>query len=293
MHRFAITLASAVVFTAVSAFAQTNPPAASDTLDHYLSGLPANLQLKESSPQQYLFTCDYYSLGPTGDVGDKTRVTGQYIRGLPDSKVRWDNVAMAKATGRDTPYPAPVPQHYMDAFTYQAPTDLAESFQSGALMAKVFPPGFPDDYHVKDLVLDTHMLEMLAWRSLDKLKLNQPFRIAATDSTMSRTGNFHTQQLELTWLGVSKMNDKPCALIEYEAFFNRLSVPVKGMNLKGTSHFWGTIWLSLADKQIEYATLREGMLGQIEFPPQVPQKPMNVNAFRIATFQRQATAPKQ
>ena len=35
------------------------------------------------------------------------------------------------------------------------------------------------------------------------------------------------------------------------------------MTLKGRSHYWGAIWVSLASRQIEYATLQEDVLGEM------------------------------
>ena len=40
------------------------------------------------------------------------------------------------------------------------------------------------------------------------------------------------------------------------------------MTLTGRSHYWGEIWVSLATKQIEYATLQEDVLGEMKLPAQ-------------------------
>jgi hypothetical protein len=56
------------------------------------------------------------------------------------------------------------------------------------------------------------------------------------------------------------------------------------MSFQGRSHYWGEIWLSLEDKQIEYATLYEDVLLEFKLPGQ--QSKQFVNPFRQATFEK-------
>ena len=43
------------------------------------------------------------------------------------------------------------------------------------------------------------------------------------------------------------------------------------MTLTGRSHYWGQIWVALATKQIEYATLYEDVLGEMTLGQGSPQ----------------------
>src|SRR5262249_9921240 len=86
------------------------------------------------------------------------------------------------------------------------------------------------------------------------------------------------------WAGISKRNSKTCALIQYRAFFNKVNIWVGNMSFQGRSHDWGDIWVSLEDKQIEYATLFEDVLLEFKLPGQ--QAKQFVNPFRQATFQK-------
>jgi len=56
------------------------------------------------------------------------------------------------------------------------------------------------------------------------------------------------------------------------------------MNFQGRSHYWGDIWVSLEDKQIEYATLYEDVLLEFKLPGQ--QARQSMNPFRQATFEK-------
>jgi hypothetical protein len=48
-------------------------------------------------------------------------------------------------------------------------------------------------------------------------------------------------------------------LLEYDSFVN----PVQAPGAKGRSLYWGSIWISLQDKQIEHATLNEDILMEM------------------------------
>jgi hypothetical protein len=73
-------------------------------------------------------------------------------------------------------------------------------------------------------------------------------------------------------------------LIQYQAFFNKLSIAIQNTRLQGRSHYWGEIWVSLTDKQIEYATLYEDVLLELSDPNR--QSKQLINPFRKATLQK-------
>ena len=55
------------------------------------------------------------------------------------------------------------------------------------------------------------------------------------------------------------------------------------MTLNGRSDYWGQIWISLATRQVEYATLYEFVSGEMTLPGQTT--PQVVSVFRIGTFE--------
>jgi hypothetical protein len=263
-----------IAVIAIQARAQTAPSA---TLDSYFALLPKG-EVKQAGPQRYRFTCDYFQLDLQGNVTGKTRVQATYTRGLPDGRVRWADVTVAQAKTYDDPFAVGEPRTYMDGFTY-APADL------GNASGKDVFDGFPNDMQTKTLVWDTEMFETYAWSYRDKLKLNEPYRLQLSDTPLPG-GSFHNRQPELTWLGLSKRNGKLCALIGYEAFFNQVKFAANGITLNGSSQYWGTIWLSLADRQIEYATLREDVVSSIDVPGPNGKQTILINPFRVGTFER-------
>lgn len=250
------------LFLALAAGAQTAGDA------DPLSRLPADLQVKDDSPRTYRFTCDYVHLDTKGNPAGMTqRVAGDYTRGLPDGKVRWNRVTVSGQK-----------REFMEGFTYRLAdavnTLKPEFFQSFPAMA----------FQERNLVWDTEMFEGFAESYFEKLRLNVPYHIEPSVVPLAGTGQFENKDIQLTWIGISKRNGQRCALIDYAAFFNKLSVKSPAMELVGRSHYWGQIWVSLATKQIEYATLYEDVLGELKLGTQPAPQIMNV--FRIGTFER-------
>jgi hypothetical protein len=56
------------------------------------------------------------------------------------------------------------------------------------------------------------------------------------------------------------------------------------MTFQGRSHYWGEIWVSLVDKQIEHATLFEDVLVEFAMPGQ-PGRQL-VGVLRQGTFEK-------
>ena len=89
--------------------------------------------------------------------------------------------------------------------------------------------------------------------------------------------------IELTWTGISKRAGRLCALVRYEAFGNKFDASAGAVNARGRSHYWGEIWVSLRDKQIEYATLLEDVVTEVAVPGQAAKQLFNV--FRKGTLE--------
>jgi hypothetical protein len=127
------------------------------------------------------------------------------------------------------------------------------------------------------------MLEMFGQEQFAHLKLNVPYKLISSEEVhMPGVGTFQNRDVYLTWTGRSQRNGTECALIEYRAFFNPLEIANGGMTLKGRSHYWGQIWVSLATRQIEYATLYEDVLGEMTFGQNPPR---TVSVFRSGIFE--------
>jgi len=165
----------------------------------------------------------------------------------------------------------------MEGFRYH--NDLGSTM--GPEFFKAFPPTAVFE---RNLVWDTGMFEMFGQNYFDHLKLNEPYHaISNSDENMPGVGTFHNRDVVLTWIGRSQQGSQDCAVIRYQAFFNPVQIATGGMTLNGRSDYWGEIWVSLATKQIEYATLYEVVVGEMKLPGQ--DTPQILNVFRSGTFE--------
>jgi hypothetical protein len=267
---------SLVIFGFVSNIVSADTIPNNNGTENYLQKLPSDLKLKEEGPQKYRFVCDYLYVDLLGNLYRKQRVSGDYTRNLPDGKVKWNNVRIAEAKTFDDAFPEGTKQDYIEDFTYNfmdiPKPDFFKNFPQSAM-------------ETRNLVWDTIMLESLGWNYFDKLELNHTYIPSESQGeiSLSGSGTFQNRQIELTWLGISKMNDELCALIQYRAFINKLNVAFENVSIKGRSHYWGEIWVSLKDKQIEHGTLYEDVIVEYK---QTGQTGQLSDVFRIGTFEK-------
>lgn len=189
-------------------------------------------------------------------------------------------MTIAEAAGFGDAFPVGEKQPYMEGFTYRLSDTrnmLKPEFFAG------FPPS-PTALLAKNLVWDTHMIEQFGQDHFAHLKLNETYRPQSKpeDVPLTGAGTFQNRQIELTWLGTSRRNGELCALIQYRAFLNKLNISLGPTQMKGKSSYWGEIWVSLEDKQIEHGTLYEDVL--LEMPD--PQGPKLITIFRQGTLEK-------
>jgi len=241
------------------------------------AGLPQGMSVKDNGPRTYRFTVDYNSANTKGEMVYRQRIAGEYTRGLAGGEVEWHNVTQAQAVGATAPFGAAEKRDFMEGFRYH--NDIAST------MKPDFFKGFPPTAVVeRNLVWDTGMIELFGQNYFEHLKLNEPYHaVTDQDVNMPDVGTFHNRDIVLEWVGRSERNGQDCALISYQAFFNPLQIVNGGMTLTGRSDYWGDIWVSLATKQIEYATIEEVVVGEMKPPGQDTTQVINI--FRIGILE--------
>jgi hypothetical protein len=227
--------------------------------------LPQSLELKDEL-QKYVVTTDHFNFDIFGNFFNKQRIRGEYTRGLGNGMVKWNNVSTAMSMQRNTDFPTGSPVSYMDDFTYSPSEDMLNSdkFQSFGENSAL----------CKNLIWDMMGIEGFAWSAWNKLKLNKPYSAKDFNGKMDLAGkgSFENKDVLLTWTGVSEMNGELCALIDYRTFDNPLEYSGEELSMKGRSHYWGTIWVSLEDKQIEHAVLYEDVIMEMLLPGQTTKQ---------------------
>ena len=239
--------------------------------------LPANLQLKDEV-QKYQITTDQYNTDIFANFYSKVRVRGEYTRGLSDGKVKWNNVSVAMSMDKEADFAGGVPVAYMENFTYKPGEHM--------MTEEKFADFTEHSSYAKNLIWDMLAIEGFAWRHFDELKLNTTFSADYFNGKIDLAGQgfFENKDIRLTWIGISERNGERCALIEYRTLNNSLEVTAEGIDMKGRSHYWGTIWVSLEDKQIEHAVLYEDVIVEMLLPGQ-SQKQV-INATREIEFKK-------
>ncbi len=246
----------------------------------YQESLPKNLKLEEKMPQKYLMTAEYFNKDIYGNFGSKVKVTGVYTRGLKDRYVRWNNAFISKANNQFGSYLDSVKQDYMEGITYNPLAQvLEESFFESFEKHE-------DNIYARNLIWDMTTIETFAWNYFDSLQLNQIYLVPEIQGTfdMADIGTYDHAKIELNWIGTSMMNDKLCAIIEYMALDNKLELHTENMNSKGSEFYWGKTWVSLENKQIEYAEMYSNTIQEMEIKD-LPDK-IIANTKRILKLER-------
>jgi hypothetical protein len=120
-------------------------------------------------------------------------------------------------------------------------------------------------------------IEAFAWLYFDSLELNQYLEATLINGAveMDGIGVFENRNIRLKWTGISEMDGEICAVIDYLAMDNPLQVEFGDFKMKGRSHYWGNILVSLEDKQIEHAVMYEDVNMDLKLPGQATSQLLN------------------
>jgi len=245
--------------------------------------LPRGVSVRDDGPRTYRLTVEYSTSDMRGQVIRRQLISGNYTRGLPGGDSVWAGVFQIDSDGAGEPSGPPQKREFMEGFRFhEDPANV-----SGSLAPDFFKGFPPTAVFERNLVWDTQMIELYGQSQFEHLKLNQPYHLISNQIAMPGVGAFQNRDVQLTWMGRSERNSRDCALIGYSAYFNPLEIANGGMKLKGRSHYWGQIWVALATRQIEYATLYEDVLGEMNLTGQ--DTPLIVSVFRSGIFEPIAT----
>lgn len=250
----------------------------SEEVNPYLSELPSDLELIEETPQVYEIVVDYYTRDLYGNLLNLMKISAEYTRALPEGMVRWNNVNITKNITSKDSQPESELQEYMENFTY---------FPSGEILNESFFKDFPAGVtETRVLIWDMMSIEVWAWNYFDLLKLNEEFKPQDSEETiqMAGAGLFTNKDLKLTWTGVSEIKSELVALIEFQSLFNPLDMNNGIFSMKGRTNYWGTIGVSLKDKQIEFARLYEDGILDMQFAGK--EENTLINVFREIKFNK-------
>ncbi len=232
--------------------------------ENYLENLPRQLKLDEKKTQKYIMVTDGFDYDLSGNFIKKTRYTGEYTRGLKNGYSKWNNVRVSVANSENGVYSMGEKQEAMENFMYK-------SEPSGELFTNAFFSKIPEpNIQYRNMVWDMLGFELYAWHYFDSLKLNLEFSPTINNNVavMQGVGTYEVKKLKLKWTGITKQNNKTCAIIQYHMLNNPFNCDYLEVVVKGISNVWGNVYVSLVDKQIEYAELYEDILMDIKIKGQ-------------------------
>lgn len=210
--------------------------------------------------QKYRMTAVYTNRDLYGAFTGKTKVTGDYTRGLENGFVIWNNIYISGSNNFSEPFPAGTNQEYMENMKYVPSPKMLdiEAF-------KDFPPS-PDAVFARNLIWDMMAIEGFAWDYSDSLELNMIYRIPEINGEfdMADIGTYSHAEIQLCWTGISAINDELFAVIEYRALDNKVEISMENLKTKGTEQYWGTVWVSLKTRLIGRAVMYGGSMQEIE-----------------------------
>jgi len=225
----------------------------------YLKTLPAVHSSKNTIPQKYRMTAVYMNRDLYGNFTSKTKVTGDYTRGLPGDSAMWNNVRIAGSTTQDGEFPQGSAQPYIENFRYCLSSDMLQgkSFKN-------FPANI-ETVFARNLIWDMMAIEMFAWRYRDSLKLNIPYNIPDIKGSfnMGGIGDYNHKNIQVSWKGITRINNELCAIVDYAAIDNKIEMKMDQISTKGTEQYWGTVLVSLKTNSIEHAVMYSGTIQEI------------------------------
>ncbi|MDR1406601.1 MAG: hypothetical protein LBJ23_00970 [Tannerella sp.] len=238
-----------LAFSINAANAQKEIPAA------YLKLLPNDLKLDNSIVRSYRMTTDYYDFDLNSNFLAKRRITG--IITYETDSAQWKDVYYAESKVQDETFSQGEKQHFLQDFKYRP----NENVLTSEFFSDYLPEANP---FVMNLIWDALGFDALAYCCWDSLKLNEEFLSKNINSELKiAIGTFENRDIRITWLGITKINGKICAVLKYSAMNNPLKLEYGNMSMSGRSHYWGEIYVSLSDKQIEYANLMEDVITDV------------------------------
>ncbi len=240
----------------------------------YLVTLPSDLKLEERTPQKYILTSNGFDYDLIGNFIKKSRISGEYTRALENGNVIWNNVRISESTNLNEPFSEGEKQEVMENFTY-SPFFSQDMFKSDSMFSKIPEPNIK----FRNMVWSMMGFEIYAWSFFDSLKLNKEFtpKIKNNEVQIAGIGTINLLDLNIIWLGVTSMNNKICAIVKFSALNNPLNFNYLETKIIGRSHSWGNVYISLVDKQIEYAESYIDVVMEVKTKGQEHNYKLNTN----------------
>ncbi|MDT8400572.1 MAG: hypothetical protein RQ743_02665 [Bacteroidales bacterium] len=231
-------------------------------LDKYFLAQIQDIETDNQSLQDYEVSLKWQNLDALNGTTFNCNVVLANLAVDPENNItRWQDARLASIGDfREEPENT-VSLPALDGFEY-------ESFTADFLQEDFFDDIAPELRDLaKWLVSDAMQMQGLAVYVMDSLRFGQEFMPVLLEDYEIEFQNwvsFSSRYQELTWSAITKHNDEVCAVIKFESEYNPVSADTPAMSFKGRSLYYGEMWVSLQDKQLEYAIMFEDVIMKLE-----------------------------
>lgn len=255
-----VLITGCVILLILSFPAECSGQSQNGIIRKYMTSLPSGKPADNDHLQRYRMTAIYKNMDIYGNFTGKTRVIGDYTRGYKGGYSCWNNVFVSDSKDQDAPFDQGKKQEFMENFRYIPSTGMMNEADF-----KSFPTSI-DNIFARNLIWDMLSVEIFAWRYNDSLRINRVFSLPDIkgEFNMADIGKYNHASIQLCWTGLSVRNNQLCAVIEYKALNNKLSVAVGNIKTKGTEQYWGNTWVSLKTREIEFAEIYSSTFQEVE-----------------------------
>lgn len=130
---------------------------------------------------------------------------------------------------------------------------------------KKFPKSV-ENIFARNLIWDMMSFDIFSGNYYDSLKLNIPYIIPNIkgEFSMADIGTYSHNKIALCWRGITDFDGTLCAIIDFNAIDNMLDLNMDIIKTKGTEQYWGTVLVSMKNRDIEHADMYSGTIQEIE-----------------------------
>lgn len=240
-------------------FAQAQNPVV-----YLTDSLPNNIKLDKTITRSYRLITDYYDYNANCDFVIKRRVSGTIS--YTNDSAKWKDVYYSESLAIDHAFALGENQKSLENFKYQPQKDIL----TNDFFRNNLPHANP---YIMNLMWDALCFESLAYWGWNSLQLNKEHQIQDENPSLELPiGSFENKDIRITWIGITKINNDICAILKFTAMNNPLDVEFDDLTMKGRSHYWGEVYVSLSGMQIEYACLKEDVLTNTQIKGQSNSK---------------------
>ena len=216
---------------------------------------PQEIQPQSSELQEYDVTLKWQNLDAiNGTKINCNAVKATYIFGLENDRSAWSDVRLGRIND--------FRQSRFESVALPAFNDLCYKAMDTSFLYEEFYKNIPPEQRelAKWLVSDALQMQGLAIYAFDSLSYNEEFMPELLDNYDVRFQDwvtFTSRYQKLVWSGISEHNNEICAIVKFNSDYNPIKIDNDELTVEGRALYYGEIWISLEDKQVEYAVMFE------------------------------------